>query len=317
MTKKVMRLAGEMKTGGTEWNLEEYRGLFKKFGDMAEAGAVTRLMRYSGMAGNRTEMRFFGMETKIDDPPEGMIVLELGNDYITAYRSGDKKPYCGSLKWEWLDRSVPNAPVGDFTACVPAGRASPKTPLPLEFIVTANSRFIKGKSWSDEVHLVDYDPAWTAKYAVMADWLRANTPPEVLLRVEHFGSTAIPGMPAKPVIDILMEVPSFSAARRCLIPLFNRPEYEYWGYDDHILFILRREILGIREYHLHAAPAGKFRERIAFRDYLRRHPDEAKRYADLKYDLAARYPNDREMYTNEKGRVVEEITEKVLREAKG
>jgi GrpB-like predicted nucleotidyltransferase (UPF0157 family) len=106
-------------------------------------------------------------------------------------------------------------------------------------------------------------------------------------------------------------------ARRNLISIFNQPECEYWGYHDHILFIIRKEFMGMRTHHIHAAPSGgRFWERIAFRDYLRTHPEDAKRYADLKYKLAGRHAADRETYTNAKTVFVKEITEKALREAR-
>jgi GrpB-like predicted nucleotidyltransferase (UPF0157 family) len=120
-------------------------------------------------------------------------------------------------------------------------------------------------------------------------------------------------MPAKPVIDILIQIPSFSEARRVLIPIFNKHEYEYWGYDDHILFIKRKEFLGTRTHHIHAAPAGsRFWEHISFRDYLRTYPGDAGRYAALKHKLAGRHTTNREEYTVAKGEFVKEITEKAL-----
>jgi len=317
MAKNVMRLIGEMKLGGVEWTLEEYRCLFAKFGDMAEAGKITRILRYYGMSGERINMRFFGVESDSVDIPDGMVALELSEDTITAREPGDKKSWRANLTWDWLDCSVPGAPVGDFTTRVPDDWISQKESQNLEFIITANSYFEKGKVADDDVRLVEYDPSWPAQYEAMANWLRKTIPPEILLRVEHFGSTAILGMPAKPVIDVLLEVPSFLEARRTLIPIFNQSKYEYWGYDDHILFIKRKEFMGTRTYHIHTAPSGgRFWERIAFRDYLRTHPDDAKRYADLKYELAQRHATDREAYTDTKETFVKEITEKALREAR-
>jgi hypothetical protein len=63
-------------------------------------------------------------------------------------------------------------------------------------------------------------------------------------------------MPAKPVIDILDEVPSFLEARRSLIPASNKPDSEYWWYNDHRLFILREAPMGERKFHVHVAPRG-------------------------------------------------------------
>ena len=142
----------------------------------------------------------------------------------------------------------------------------------------------------------------------MAGWLRNIVSPDIALRIEHYGSTAIPGIPAKPVIDILMEVPSFTEARRNLIPLFNKPECEYWWYDEHMVFIIRDRSTGLRTHHIHAAPKGhQVWQGLAFRDYLRTHPEDARRYATLKYKLAESHGNDREAYTDLKADFVNEI----------
>jgi len=66
--------------------------------------------------------------------------------------------------------------------------------------------------------------------------------PGVALRVEHYGSTSIPVCPAKPIIDILVEIPSWEEGRKRAIPVFNSPEIEYWFYNDHMCFILRDKV---------------------------------------------------------------------------
>jgi GrpB-like predicted nucleotidyltransferase (UPF0157 family) len=69
----------------------------------------------------------------------------------------------------------------------------------------------------DEVQLVDYDSCWPAMYAEEAGRLRAVLPPELICAIEHFGSTAIPGLTAKPIIDILVAVRSFHEAREVAV----------------------------------------------------------------------------------------------------
>jgi len=313
--KPVLKLIGEMRWGEADWPLPDYVSLFNRLGNLPEkAGTVSRYMRFSGEAGGVTLARFFGIEMEsIRDIPKGMIALEMGNDTITTYARADTgklNTHRGSLTWTWLDRPAAGFPVGEFKTRLPTPRSSQ---LPLEFLLTGNAYFEKGKAADDDVRLVEYDPLWPAQFDEMAAWLRKTIPPEILLRVEHFGSTAIPGMPAKPVIDILIEIPSLPLAGRTLIPIFNQPECEYWGYSDHLLFIVRQEFMGTRTHHIHAAPAGQFRERIAFRDYLRTHPEDAGRYAALKHELARRHTADRETYTDAKGNLVQEITEKALK----
>lgn len=313
----VMRLTSELRLGSTEWNLEEYRALFLKLNGITKEGAITRYLRFSGEIAGHTELRFLGVETDFPGIPEGMTVLELSGDTLTVLHAVKGNPVIAwrdALKWDWLDSSVPGAPVGGFKARLPAGWTLKPNQLLVDFILTANAYFENGKYPDDDVRLAEYDPQWLVMYEEMAERLRKTIPPEILLRTEHFGSTAIPGMPAKPVIDILLDIPSFNEARRVLIPIFNKHEYEYWGYDDHILFVKRKEFMGARTHHIHAAPSsGRFWERIAFRDYLRTHHEDANRYAALKRELAGRHTTDREKYTIAKSEFVREITQKALR----
>jgi GrpB-like predicted nucleotidyltransferase (UPF0157 family) len=315
--KAVMQLVGELRPREDEWNLAEYAGLFKKLGGLPEkADSLSRYVRFSGNAGGRTVMRFLGADLdSIGCIPAGMVAIELEDDRITFLKPASTGPvvvWQGQLTWSWLDRSNKGAPVGDFQTCIPAGLASQQELSHIDFVLTGNACFEKNKSYKDDVRLVEYDPQWPEKYEEMANWLRKTIPPEICLHLEHIGSTAIPGMLAKPVIDILLEVPSLSAARRSLIPVFNNPKCEYWEYSDHMIFIVRKEIMGERTHHIHASGAGFFRERVAFRDYLRSHMEEARRYAALKYDLAARYAIDRETYTSGKADYIRAVTAKAL-----
>jgi GrpB-like predicted nucleotidyltransferase (UPF0157 family) len=315
----TIRLIGELWLHGADWDLLAYPDLFRRLGAIVEGtGTVTRYVRYYGQAGGRTEVRFFGVDTDtIGYIPAGMIALELGEDTMSVYVPtlvGPAVSWRRQLTWNWLDRSGLGGLVGEFTVSVPADWTSVPNSLPIDFILSANAYFKRGNPADDDVALVEYDPLWRAKFSEMADWLRKTVPQEVLLRVEHYGSTAIPGMPAKPVIDILLEVPSFAQARRILIPAFNKIECEYWWYNDHMSFIFRKGLAGTRTHHIHAAPAGhRVWEGIVFRDYLRAHPDEGDRYATLKRELAERHATDREAYTNSKEGFVREVTAKALR----
>jgi GrpB-like predicted nucleotidyltransferase (UPF0157 family) len=315
----ILRLAGELRFRGADWTLEELRNLFQRLGDnLAKTGVMTRYIRYFGESGERTEVRFFGLQVdSVAKIPEGMVALELAEDTFTVKEQKQGKVtilWQNPLTWDWLDRSVPGFPVGDFRVRVPDNWIPQPNSKPLRFILATNSYFEKGMTADDEIRLVDYDPIWPEKFKEMEAWLRKNIPPEILLRVEHFGSTSIPDMPAKPVIDILIEVPSYNEARRILIPILNKPECEYWWSDGHMAFYVRDKLMGTRIYHLHVACAGQPVEKwITFRDYLRTHPEDAQRYAALKYDLAARHTSDREAYTDAKGLFVQEIVDKAQR----
>lgn len=94
----------------------------------------------------------------------------------------------------------------------------------------------------DQVELSGYDPAWPEQYSRFSDWLTTTIGPDIILRTEHYGSTAIPGMPAKPVIDILVEIPSFQEARKRLLPLCDTLKWEYW-FNGHITCIIRERLI--------------------------------------------------------------------------
>ncbi|HET6487804.1 MAG TPA: GrpB family protein, partial [Spirochaetia bacterium] len=140
------------------------------------------------------------------------------------------------------------------------------------------------------------------------EWLVSILGPETALRVEHYGSTALEGIPAKPIIDILVEIPELDLAMPSIVPRLNDPFWEYWWYKDHLTFIRRDRLGGTRTHHLHMAPRGHaVWQGVAFRDYLRSHPRDAARYADLKRRLAGDFRDDRERYTDRKEAFVREI----------
>lgn len=165
---------------------------------------------------------------------------------------------------------------------------------------------------ADDVQLVPYDPRWPEMFRAEAARLRHFLGTAAVLRVEHMGSTALPGLSAKPIIDMLIEIPSFDVALRTIVPKLREERWEYLWRDDrppgHMVFI-RRDGAGVRTHHLHMAPAGHpMWERLAFRDYLRTHPDEARRYEKLKRQLASTHSGDREAYTEGKAEYVNRIT---------
>lgn len=156
----------------------------------------------------------------------------------------------------------------------------------------------------ERVMLVPYDPSWPIRFAAERERL-LNLFPERLHDVEHIGSTAVPGLPAKPIIDIMAGVASLAIADELIAPLLES------GYVTSAEFNaaltdrrwLMRHANGHRTHHLHLVVHGGrlWRERLAFRDALRGDPALAERYALLKAELAARHPDDREAYTGAKG----------------
>jgi GrpB-like predicted nucleotidyltransferase (UPF0157 family) len=169
----------------------------------------------------------------------------------------------------------------------------------------------------DDVEIVPYDPAWESLFAVEADRLRAALESEAIVGIEHFGSTAVPGLAAKPIIDILIAVHSLARAKTSMVRPIIALGYVYWAENpkpDRMFFVKGMPPYGVRRtHHVHITePNGEmWQRRLAFRDYLRANADEARRYEALKHDLAARYPTDREQYTDAKSAYLADVYRKM------
>ena len=164
----------------------------------------------------------------------------------------------------------------------------------------------------DRIEIADPDPDWPRAFAAERQRIEAALDGVAWLAIEHNGSTAVPGLPAKPVIDILLAVPSLSAARETFPGRLAKLDYVFWSDNpkmDRLYFVKGMPPYGAkRTHHLHVCqrPSAMWSQ-LKFRDYLRDHPDEAARYAALKRDLAARYADDREAYTDGKAAFIAEI----------
>lgn len=138
----------------------------------------------------------------------------------------------------------------------------------------------------------------------------------IALKVEHFGSTAVPNLAAKPTIDILVEIPSTEDFKKFIVDKMEGIDYYFiWRTDcgqPYMMFVKGYSLNGIKEqtYHIHMAPKGHpLWDRLYFRDYLKQHPETAKKYQELKYRLAEKYKYDREEYTNAKSEFIKKVTE--------
>jgi GrpB-like predicted nucleotidyltransferase (UPF0157 family) len=163
------------------------------------------------------------------------------------------------------------------------------------------------------IRVVDYDPAWPALAAAEIPRIEAAVG-EVAVRIDHVGSTAVPGLAAKPIVDLQLAVDAIEPRARYVRSL------EGLGY----LFAPDPELPDLhffglpaerpRTHHLHVCAAGGEHElrHLALRDYLRTHPDEASEYGALKRDLAARHPGDRLAYIEGKERYVAALEERAL-----
>ena len=165
---------------------------------------------------------------------------------------------------------------------------------------------------------MEYDPAWPVRAGEELRRIGAALG-AVAVRLEHIGSTAVPGLAAKPILDLQLSVPAVEPRGR------YAGELERLGYllaadpesPDHHFFA--RPHTRPRSHHLHVCEAGGRHERrhLAVRDFLRAHADEAARYAALKSDLAARHPQDRLAYIAGKERYVRELEARAMRWARG
>lgn len=158
------------------------------------------------------------------------------------------------------------------------------------------------------IEIVPYDPAWPAMFEaeraliaqVFGRWITGT--------IEHIGSTAVPGLAAKAVIDIMAPVRSLADAAGA-IAAAPQAGYLHYPYQAASMHWFCKPSPHFRTHHLHLVPLGSelWRERLAFRDALRASSDLAAGYAALKRQLAAATPTDREAYTDAKGPFVQQV----------
>ena len=158
--------------------------------------------------------------------------------------------------------------------------------------------------------LTPYNPEWSGWYAEEERFLRRILPEEAVCAVSHIGSTAIPSIWAKPIIDILIELQpgrsiemladllascGYICMNRSPIRIALNKGYTEKGFAE-------------RVFHLHLRYAGDHDE-LYFRDYLNAHPDAARKYESLKLKLWHEFEHDRDGYTQAKGELVARYTE--------
>jgi len=164
----------------------------------------------------------------------------------------------------------------------------------------------------DIIELASHDNTWPEQFARESAAIRAALgPASEGIAIEHVGSTAVPGLASKPVIDILIIPPNGSWPLAALVSAMPGLGYLYWAEDpdpQHMFFVKGMPPYGTgRTHHVHVYPAERAMPVIVFRDYLRSHPDTASEYEALKKELAAQYPTDREAYTRGKDAFVARV----------
>jgi GrpB-like predicted nucleotidyltransferase (UPF0157 family) len=150
------------------------------------------------------------------------------------------------------------------------------------------------------IEIVPYDSGWPQRFTRLGRELRRALG-DVARRIDHIGSTAVPGLAAKPVIDVQISVLSFEPVDAFRAPLASLG-YVYRADNPERTKRYFREPPGTARTHVHVRRAGSFSEQLPllFRDYLRAHRADAEEYAALKRRLAELHRGDRQAYTDAK-----------------
>ncbi len=159
--------------------------------------------------------------------------------------------------------------------------------------------------------IVEYDPDWPNLFAIEKSKIMNTLGSEFISRIEHIGSTSVPGLRAKPTIDILLEVPDplncpmlIKNLKRIGYQAISRPENP----PPHLMFAKGYSSHGItgQTFHIHVRYPGDWDE-LVFRDFLKVNPEKAFEYAELKLRLAAEFRHNREKYTDAKTDFIKQI----------
>lgn len=164
---------------------------------------------------------------------------------------------------------------------------------------------------SDGVIVLDYDPRWPELAAREIARLAEALGPAAL-RIEHVGSTAVPGLAAKPIVDLMVSVAALDESYVAPIESLGYLFTPFPGQDDRHFF--GRPHARPRTHHVHVVAAGGHEERrhLAFRDFLRADPDAAAEYAAVKREAARHHPDDIFAYMDFKDAVIRRLEARAL-----
>ncbi|MBK9104533.1 MAG: GrpB family protein [Saprospiraceae bacterium] len=167
------------------------------------------------------------------------------------------------------------------------------------------------------IQIVPYDKNWVNIFNSESKLIKDTLGDNIALKIEHFGSTAVDGISAKPTIDILIEIPFLTDnLKEMIIQKMTEIDYHFiWRTDErlpYMHFVKGYTIDGFKGdvFHIHMGDKSHpLWDRIYFRDYLRQNKKVAEEYELLKISLAEKFKYDREAYTNAKSEFVKRITE--------
>ena len=163
------------------------------------------------------------------------------------------------------------------------------------------------------VKVVPYQKEWAEEFEKERSRI-LSVRGDSVVAVEHIGSTSVPGLAAKPIIDIGVGIKRLKDADKLIKPLSKIGYKFYKEFQKQRLFVAKGTD-DSRTHYLHIMRHGgsKWKNDQIFRDYLRSHPKEVERYAKLKKRLAKKYPNDRQAYSDGKREFIDTLVEKALR----
>lgn len=173
----------------------------------------------------------------------------------------------------------------------------------------------------EDVAIVPYDSRWPECFQREKEHLLSCLPASFIRRIEHFGSTAVPGLAAKPIVDMLVEVTDLEETKRSIVPVLQSQGYDYFwrptrgnNVPPWYAWFIKRDACGARTHHIHMVEADfEHWDRLMFRDYLIEQPQVAAEYQALKIRLAADHPNDRVAYTEAKTEFIVSVTARAKR----
>lgn len=178
--------------------------------------------------------------------------------------------------------------------------------------ISSTPKGVPTKDWTESrdapIGIVPYDPEWPDRFESERVLLAAALAPWLAGPIEHVGSTAVLGLAAKPIIDIMAAVESLDASRDA-IPAAESLEYNYWPYKAESMHWFCKPSPTCRTHHLHLVPhqSWLWNARLCFRDALRSDQVLAGDYSALKQYLAQKHRNDREAYTRAKSEFIAEV----------
>ena len=162
-----------------------------------------------------------------------------------------------------------------------------------------------------KIIVIPHDENWQELFSLEKERLTELLGDHVL-SIHHIGSTAIPNIKAKPIIDILVEVKNIEKMDEFNDPMIQegyQPRGEH-GIPRRRYFVKSKGV--IHTHHLHMFQTGnpEIERHLSFRDYLIAHPEEAQTYSNLKVELARKYPEDSPRYTTGKDEFIKKIDKK-------